>query len=629
MPTELRFETTKLLVGDKGSKSTVPDLLGKIQKKPGLQCRLDAKEEVYASYGKVASAFPYQSYECYNRESVMGEVKTAVLENNRLRAVFLPEYGGRLWEVFDKEKNENVLYTNDIIRPSNLATRNAWFSGGVEWNLSIIGHTPFTMDQIYTAKLNMENGTPVLRMYEYERIRQVVYQMDFWLEEDENVLNCRMRIENTSDQEIPMYWWSNAAVPEYEGGRIIVPAEQAYSNNASEILKLDIPMVDGVDVTKYEDIPVQRDVFFEIPKDAPKYLMSINRDGYGLLHRSTDRLQSRKLFSWGHGDNSNFWQKWLTEKAGPYVEVQGGLGKTQYGCIPMAAHDTWEWLEQYGPVQIDASAATEDYDHAKEVALAQVRLKEEACNLQERLEQTKAMALSPGEILYYGTGFASLKNLCLSKQEKPVLSAHLEFAPTGEEQKIWVDLLEKGTFPNPDVFMEPDSFTNEEVLFQALKAYCEQQENGGWYACYQLGVIYLQREDTNAAFYWLNQSLRLAENPWAFHAISICQGMKGDTVTAIASICKGIRMELSNLSYIRNAFAILLELKGYRELIEMYQMLEQSVAHQARIEFDYAVALQKYGRTKEALAIIKRETFIMDDLREGEDSLEKLWTELQ
>ncbi len=159
----------------------------------------------------------------------------------------------RICWVFDKEKNENVLYTNDIIRPSNLATRNAWFSGGVEWNLSIIGHTPFTMDQIYTAKLNMENGTPVLRMYEYERIRQVVYQMDFWLEEDENVLNCRMRIENTSDQEIPMYWWSNAAVPEYEGGRIIVPAEQAYSNNASEILKLDIPMVDGVDVRSSMD----------------------------------------------------------------------------------------------------------------------------------------------------------------------------------------------------------------------------------------------------------------------------------------------------------------------------------------------------------------------------------------
>ena len=29
----------------------------------------------------------------------------------------------------------------------------------------------------------IESGEPVLRMYEYERIRKVPYQMDFWLGE--------------------------------------------------------------------------------------------------------------------------------------------------------------------------------------------------------------------------------------------------------------------------------------------------------------------------------------------------------------------------------------------------------------------------------------------------------------
>ena len=43
--------------------------------------------------------------------------------------------------------------------------------------------------------------------------RKVTYQMDFWLEEGERFLNCRMRIVNEGTDVVPMYWWSNMAVP--------------------------------------------------------------------------------------------------------------------------------------------------------------------------------------------------------------------------------------------------------------------------------------------------------------------------------------------------------------------------------------------------------------------------------
>ena len=139
------------------------------------------------------------------------------MENDHLKAVFLPEYGGRLWELWDKNTGKILLYTNDVLRFSNLAIRNAWFSGGVEWNISLIGHTPFTTEPLYTAVTKTEAGAPVLRFYEYERIRKVPYQMDFWLEEEDRFLNCRMRIVNESDQVVPMYWWSNIAVLNMKG----------------------------------------------------------------------------------------------------------------------------------------------------------------------------------------------------------------------------------------------------------------------------------------------------------------------------------------------------------------------------------------------------------------------------
>ena len=88
--------------------------------------------------------------------------------------------------------------------------------------------------------------------------------------------------------------------------------------------------------------------YFKITDMDGKFIANVDETGYGLLQISTDRLRSRKLFSWGNQEASNHWQEYLTDKAGRYLEVQAGLAKTQYGCIPMAPHTAWEWMEQYG-----------------------------------------------------------------------------------------------------------------------------------------------------------------------------------------------------------------------------------------------------------------------------------------
>ena len=63
-------------------------------------------------------------------------------------------------------------------------------------------------------------------------------QMDFWLDDDSSYLKCRMRIVNESTEVIPMYWWSNMAVPEYEQGHITVPASEAYAGTGVECRKV-------------------------------------------------------------------------------------------------------------------------------------------------------------------------------------------------------------------------------------------------------------------------------------------------------------------------------------------------------------------------------------------------------
>ncbi|MEI6297439.1 MAG: hypothetical protein WCO84_07430, partial [bacterium] len=40
-----------------------------------------------------------------------------------------------MWSVFAKPENRDLLLSNPVYQPGNLALRNAWTSGGIEWNI--------------------------------------------------------------------------------------------------------------------------------------------------------------------------------------------------------------------------------------------------------------------------------------------------------------------------------------------------------------------------------------------------------------------------------------------------------------------------------------------------------------
>ena len=484
---ELRFEWKNMLAADLREESCVPDLLGERILQNSLKFYLDETDEIYEGYGKVADSYPYRQRNNYTRQLKEKQIRTAVLENDQLKAVFLPDYGGRLWELWDKNENRNLLYTNDVLQFSNLAVRNAWFSGGVEWNLGIIGHQPYTTEPLYVAETHTDEGEPVLRMYEYERIRGVTWQMDFWLDDDCSYLKCRMRIVNESTEVIPMYWWSNMAVPEYEQGHITVPASEAYAGTGVECRKVSLPEVDGVDVSDYQKIPRSIDYFFNIPENEPKYIVNVDKNGKGLLQFSTGRLKGRKLFSWGSNAASDHWQEFLTKDAGRYVEIQAGLGKTQYGCIPMAPHTAWEWMECYGPAyseELTAEIYDKSFEERKRYITDYLQKTQLIGKLEEELKKTKKMALTEAELITPGSGYGAFR-------KEYARTGHLKFVKKTESMEKWEHFFETGELHCPDPETEPDAFWNGEEFLAylkktTLKPLAPNYEN--WYAYYQMGL---------------------------------------------------------------------------------------------------------------------------------------------
>lgn len=626
MKPELRFETKLMKTGGFGESTSVPDLAGKAALQNRLEFSLDEDDEIFEGYGKRVNSYPYRQTQAYDRSLKDVAIKTAVLENDFLKAVFLPELGGRLWELLDKKTERNLLYTNDVIRFSNLAICNAWFSGGVEWNIGMIGHTPFTTRPLYTARLEMEDRTPVLRMYEYERVRGTEYQMDFWLGEGDRELNCRMRIMNSGGEVVPMYWWSNMAVPEYEGGRLIVPAKEAYTSNYQNVYKTQIPYVDGVDVTRYEEIPAQVDYFFNIPREQPKYIAHVGRDGYGLIQYSTGRLRGRKLFSWGHKTGGGHWQEFLTEEAGPYVEIQAGLGKTQYGCIPMPPHTAWEWLEKYGSVQISREERSLPFEELRDRFTRRMTERILAEKLEERLEETRTMAKKKAELVFCGDGYGALKEEERKITGERSLSGHLEYHFARPRQKAWADFLKTGELAVPSPDERPDGFLYGSVFCEKLREAVQGTCRKNWYAHYQLGLLYLEEGKEDLAEQEFLASRELEETPWICHALGSLYILTGKKEEASAWLVKGIRKRPCDLSYVKEGFRLLLSLNAHKEVLELYSILPEEIRRESRLIFDYYAALGETGDWEQVHDYLERHPdFVLEDLRECEDDLAELW----
>lgn len=645
MKAELTFETKKMFISDLGSEASVPDLAGGLILQNNLGFHLEEDDEIFQGYGRVKNSFPYRQFNCYNRKLEKREIKTAVLENDFLRAVFLPEFGGRLWELWDKKKNRNLLYTNDVLRFSNLAVRNAWFSGGVEWNAGVIGHSPFTTAPLFTAVAQKDDGIPVLRMYEYERIRGIVWQMDFWLEENGRFLNARMRLVNETNEVIPMYWWSNMAVPEYENGRIVVAAQKAYTFRNGGVYKVDIPMVDGADITRYENIPVSVDYFFEIPAESPKYIAHMDGEGYGVLQMSTARQQARKLFSWGHKPGADRWQSYLTKDAGRYVEIQSGLPKTQYGCLPMAPRTAWEWLERYGA--FEETGQQEEFGALRDKVSEKIAKMPEYREMEKVLVQTKEMAKQPVRRIFDGSGYGALErsvreaeNLRLCQEtgqgvqsdgHRAELSPHLDFGVMGETQKHWLEFWESGILHEPDPEEAPEDFMVGQRWFaRLLETMDGNREN--WYAWYQLGLFYYRDGVTKKAEEAFRASFECRKNVWALHALAWLLYESGYAEEAAEAMAKGIGGRAGDLSYGKDGFRLLSLCGAWERMLVCWEILPGSVRAEARMRFFRVRALLETGRAREAEALFLDGDggyVIPDDVREGEDSVGKLWKDLQ
>ena len=636
MLSTLEFKKITVKSADIGPENSLPSIAKLSGAGEKFVSLLDEEDGLFVGWGMQDDIFPYRMQDLYNREKTSKEIEVAVLENEHIRATFCPSLGGKMLSLFDKDNNKELLFSNEVIQPCNLGLRNAWTSGGVEWNIGMVGHSPFTCSQIFTATLQDTDGTPILRMYEFERIRRVTYQMDFYIPQKSKFLHCRMRIVNPNNTIVPMYWWSNiaVAVPEGKTSRIIAPASTAYTsetdNGVRTVFKLPVPICEGVDVTyppKKEDEPA-RDYFYRTFDDRPKFISYIDKDGYGLLQTSTSLLKGRKLFVWGQNPGAKHWQDYLSVAGkGNYVEIQAGLARSQYEHIPMPPNTAWEWIEVYGSVKCNPKKVHSDFD----VALIEVEKQLRKSISNEELEQElinskKRFALSPAKAVKNGTAWGTLENILRVSQGQKPITEHLDFGAVDSAQKAWVSLLENGTVGEHDVSAVPESWMMQQEFVSMLeKATCDKDKNN-WYAWLQLGTTYLVMGEYEKADSALKTSCKCADNCWAHYCLGILALKNGNKVAAKKHAMASLKLKNDDVSLCKASLSVLNQAGEYQSVIKYYNGFSEDIKANSRARLEYIVALCESEHYEEALEILNENGgFTLVDVKEEEIILSTLY----
>jgi len=590
-----------------------------------IDSKLSEEDGLFVNYGMFSDSLPYamlDDYDMNQRQEL--EFDCAVLENEHLRAEFILPLGGRLWSLYDKDQKRDLITNNTEFRPCNLAIRNAWFAGGVEYNCARRGHDANTCEPRFAAELHDPEYGPVLRIYDYSRDRKVPFQMDFFLPDGSRFLFLRGRIYNPNKAVVPMYWWSNIAASLTPGCRVVVPAAETYLNKyvagSHFISRVPMPDGEGFDQTYPENFHFVRDHFYDIPEHSRKYESLINKDGTGFIHLSTRRLQGRKLFVWGKTTGGDNWQRKLL---GPgvceYLELQGGLAKTQQECLPMPPETAWEWLEAYGGITV----APEDVFGSWERAMASVTAWADKALpeplMDEMLAKTKErMAKQPGTLRCQGLGFGALEEFRSGRK----LSPHLDFGKPGDEQQEWVHLLE-----TKKVDEEPPR------SFSVDPDYLELLEKGGdsWKKHYHLALYFFRQRDWERALKYARQALVMNRNAWTLHVTAnVLLRSTQETKLALACMAEAARRPEADAYLVKECFKLLVIHRNYDEVLALYADLPEKERRRPNIRAHYAAALFYTGKAQQALDVLLNDGPLdLTDVREGESFLTKLYLEIQ
>jgi tetratricopeptide (TPR) repeat protein len=292
--------------------------------------------------------YPYRMQDHLLRTKVDRTYKALFLENEYLKVTCLPELGGRLHSVFDKTEGKEMFHLNRVIKPSMIALRGAFISGGVEWNAGPQGHTVTIVSPVDALVGENPDGSAYIEVNNHEMICRTRWTVRVTLHPGRSYLDEQIRIFNPTDNMVPYYFWNCTAFPNRPGTRFIYPMSLGTDHYGRKFFNW--PVHEGKDLSWLKNWETSGSVF----------AVGCEQDFFGAYDVEADRgivqvanhhdLPGKKAWTWGNWDFGRVSQQNLTDDDGPYIEVQSGPLPTQSDYGLLGPRDQIAWQEWWYPV---------------------------------------------------------------------------------------------------------------------------------------------------------------------------------------------------------------------------------------------------------------------------------------
>ncbi len=266
------------------------------------------------------------------------EYRSVRLENEHVRLVLLPEIGGRIFAAADKNNADyDFFYRQDVIKPALVGLAGPWISGGVEFNWPQ-HHRPGTFLPVDVQIEREPGGAVTVWMSDHDPMARMKGMHGIRLRPDSAVIELRGRLYNRTPFVQTFLWWANAAARVHDGYQSFFPPDVDYVADHAVRAMSSFPVAEneyyGVnyaarpganDLSWYKNIPVPTS-YMVCETDYDFFGGYDHEAGGGFLHVADRGIApGKKQWTWGNDAFGRAWDRELTDRGGPYVELMAGV----------------------------------------------------------------------------------------------------------------------------------------------------------------------------------------------------------------------------------------------------------------------------------------------------------------
>ena len=328
--------------------------------------------------GSSGVVYPHPVIEKIEDEKYDKEYHAVFIENEYIKIMVLPELGGRVHRAFDKIRNRDFIYYNQVIKPALVGLTGPWISGGIEFNWPQ-HHRPSTFDPIdYTIEENAD-GSKTVWVNEVEQMSRTKGMAGFTLYPDKAYLEIKVRFYNRTPFPQSFLWWANPALKVNDHSQSVFPPDvhAVYDHGKRDVS--DFPIATGTyykvnygpgtDISRYKNIPVPTS--YMAVQSKYNFIGCYEHDtNMGMLHVANHHVSTgKKQWTWGNGDFGKAWDRNLTDNDGPYIELMCGAFTDN--------QPDFSWLNAY-----EEKSFEEYFMPYAEIGLVKNASKEAAVNLE-------------------------------------------------------------------------------------------------------------------------------------------------------------------------------------------------------------------------------------------------------